>query len=81
MSSGIGVGGVGGNFGMGHMAPVPKDPLTAEILVHDKTHKAGTVSFEDMLVQLNALKTSTGTGATGSAGANGEAGKHINIYV
>ena len=75
MSSGINVGNIGGNIGMSHMFPIPKDPLTFEILLHDKTHKAGTVSFEEMLYQLNALTVSAGTGA------NGEVGKHINIYV
>ena len=75
MSSGTGVGSIGGNFGMAHMVPIPKDPLTAEIFLHDKTHKAGTVSFEDMLIHLNALKAST------VSGVNGEVGTHINIYV
>ncbi len=75
MSVGNIVGNIGGNIGMSHFSPIPKDPLTFEILLHDKTHKAGTVSFDEMLYRLNALKVSAGTSV------NGEVGKHINIYV
>ncbi len=74
MASGMGIGNIGSHLGMNNTFPIPKDPLTFEILIHDKKHKTGSVSFEGLLYDLNASKVS-------GAGVNGEKGKHIDIYV
>ncbi len=74
MTSGMGIGNIGSNIGMNNTFSIPKDPLSFEILIHDKKHKAGTVSFEGLLYDLNANKVS-------GTGINGEVGRHIDIYV
>jgi hypothetical protein len=74
MASGMGIGNIGSNVGMNNTFPIPKDPLTFEILLHDKKHKAGSVSFEGLIYDLNSNKVS-------AAAVNREKGKHIDIYV